>query len=115
MYSRVLPLTSMLARPLVSPAALPQPALGAIGIAPPPVPVGDVLPPPHDRQSANVDRATTARPAERRRNMGPPSVRENPRMSRVDMNVAVAGLHRARRAVKLQFHAGTGLAVEHRR
>src|SRR5262245_5773651 len=37
MYSRDLPPTSMLARPLVSPAGLPQPALGATAIVPPSV------------------------------------------------------------------------------
>src|SRR6187455_751368 len=36
MYSRVLPATSMLARPLASPAGLPQPGLGAGSIVPPP-------------------------------------------------------------------------------
>jgi len=35
MYSRIVPATSMLARPLVSPAALPQPALGDEAPAPP--------------------------------------------------------------------------------
>src|SRR4029079_16061196 len=49
MYSRVLPLTSMLARPLVSPAGLPQPALGMTSVlpaeAPPPMPAPPVVPP----------------------------------------------------------------------
>src|SRR4051794_28969060 len=35
MYSRIVPETSMLARPLMSPAALPQPALGAEAPVPP--------------------------------------------------------------------------------
>ena len=43
MYSRVFPLTSMLARPFVRPAGLPQPALGMTAVgSPPPVPA---LPP----------------------------------------------------------------------
>src|SRR5215831_20453185 len=57
MYARVFPLTSMLARPLVSPAGLPQPALGAMGIVPasmfPSVPAA--LPPvPPPRPAAPV-------------------------------------------------------------
>ena len=48
MYSRVFPPTSMLARPLVSPAGLPQPALGATPVVPlpavPPVPAAPVGP-----------------------------------------------------------------------
>src|SRR4051812_22128334 len=45
MYSRVLPFTSMLARPLVRPAGLPHPALGMTAVAsPPPVPPGPPRP-----------------------------------------------------------------------
>src|SRR6185295_13620027 len=97
MYSRAFPATSMLARPLVSPAGLPQPALSAAGIMPaapplpgappvpagdvepplpaadcPPVPVGEVAEPPHDRQSATAATAIEIRPEGRsRRCMGP--------------------------------------------
>src|SRR5439155_396783 len=52
MYSRVFPATSMLARPLVIPAGLPQPALGATSVVPvpptPPVPVAFPPAPPTD-------------------------------------------------------------------
>src|SRR5688572_5543799 len=58
MYSRVVPPTSMLARPLVRPAGLPQPALGA-GSRVPPLPVA----PEGDGVSPSSTRVTLPSPS----------------------------------------------------
>src|SRR5436190_1223824 len=74
MYSRILPATSMLARPLVSPAGLPQPVLGAVSSGPepevPPSPIMSMPAMPADPaagvplpDSPDPVQAASARPA----------------------------------------------------